>query len=255
MPTPTLATVKRLFARCRNQCAYPDCDLPIIEESDTVTGDVCHIRAASLGGPRYDPTQSEAERHDAKNLILLCKRHHRIVDADENTYKPEVLTKMKQAHEQGGMLEITPQTTRAAEQLLASYTSVVVHNNSGQIAVNSPGAVQANTLNVNVTKKKVTVAPPPGSIGSEQAMTSYISYLIGRYQTYQKADTSKDDRLKYMLIYNALKREFKGEWKLLAVARFNDVVAFLQGRIDRTRVGKSNRGKGVPNFRSFAEHQ
>lgn len=254
MTTLTLATLKRLFARCRNQCAHPDCNLPIIEESDTVTGDICHIKAASPRGPRYDPAQGEAERHDAKNLILLCKRHHWIVDADENAYTVEVLAKMKQAHEQGGMLEITPQTTRAAERLLASYTSVVVHSNSGQIAVNSPGAIQANTLNVNVTKKKVTVAAPQGSIGGEQALTSYVSYLIGRYQDYQKADTSKDDRLKYMLIHNALKREFKGEWKLLAVARFSDVVAFLHGRIDRTRVGKLNKSKGVPNYHSFAVH-
>lgn len=254
MTAPTLATVKRLFARCRNQCAHPRCVLPIIEESDTVTGDICHIKAASPGGPRYDPAQGEAERHDAKNLILLCTRHHRIVDADERTYTVELLTKMKQDHEQGGLLEITPQTARAAERLLANYTHVVVHSNSGQIAVNSPGAVQANTLNVNVTKKKVTIAAPQGSIGSDQAMTSYLTYLIGRYQEYQKADTSKDDRLKYMLIHNALKREFKGDWKLLALARFGDVVAFLHGRIDRTRVGKLNRSRRVANYHPFTEH-
>jgi hypothetical protein len=254
MTTPTLATVKRLFARCRNQCAHPDCTLPIIEDSDTVTGDICHIKAASPGGPRYDLAQAEAARHDAKNLILLCTRHHRIVDADERTYTVDVLTKMKQAHEQAGMLEITPQTTRAAERLLANYASVVVHGNSGQIAVNSPGAMQANTLNVNVTKKMVTIAAPQGSIGSDQAMMSYLTYLIQRYQDYQKADRSKDDSLKYMLIHNALKREFKGNWKLLAVARFDDVAAFLQGRIDRTRVGKLNTSKRKPNYHSFAEH-
>ena len=237
MTTPTLATLKRLFARCRNQCAHPDCTLPIIEESDTVTGDICHIKAASPGGPRYDPAQEDAARQDAKNLILLCTRHHRIVDADERTFTVDVLTKMKQAHEQDGMLEITPQTTRAAERLLANYTNVIVQGNSGQIAVNSPGEMQANTLNVNVTKKKVTIAAPQGSIGSDQAMTSYLTYLIGRYQEYQKADTSKDDRLKYMLIHNALKREFKGDWKLLAVARFGEVVGFLHGRFNRTFLG------------------
>lgn len=254
MTTPTLATVKRLFARCRNQCAHADCDLPIIEESDTVTGDICHIKAASPGGPRYDPAQDDAARHDAKNLTLLCTRHHRIVDADERTYTVDLLTKRKQDHEQGGMLEITPQTTRAAERLLANYTNVVVHCNSGQIAVNSPGAMQANTLNIMVTKKKVTIAAPQRSIGSDQAMTSYLTYLIGCYQEYQKADTSKEGRLKYMLIHNALKREFKGDWKLLAIARFSDVLAFLRGRIDRTRVGKMNASRRVESYHPFAEH-
>lgn len=255
MTTLTLATLKRLFARCRNQCAHPDCILPIVEESDTVTGDICHIKAASPGGPRYDPTQDDAARHDAKNLILLCTRHHRIVDADTDTYTVEVLTMMKSDHEQAGMLEITPQTTRAAERLLANYTKVVVQGNSGQIAVNSPGAMQANTLNVNVTKRKVTIAAPQGSIGSDQAMTSYVAYLIARYQEYQKADTSKEGRLKYMVIHNALKREFKGDWKLLATMRFGDVVNFLQGRIDRTRLGKLNASRGSPNYHSFAEHR
>jgi hypothetical protein len=85
-------------------------------------------------------------------------------------------------------------------------------------------------------------------------MTSYLTYLIGRYQDFQKADTSKDDRFKYMLIHNALKREFKGDWKLLAIARFGDVVAFLHGRIDRTRVGKLNRSRRVANYHPFAEH-
>ncbi len=95
MTTPTPATVKRLIARCRNHSAHPDCNLPVIEESDTVTGDICHIKAASPGGPRYDPAQDEAARHDAKNLILLCTRHHRIVDADERTYTVDLLMKMK----------------------------------------------------------------------------------------------------------------------------------------------------------------
>jgi hypothetical protein len=51
---PTAATVKRLFAFSKNQCAFPDCTIPIVEASGVVTGIICHIKARNRGGPRYD---------------------------------------------------------------------------------------------------------------------------------------------------------------------------------------------------------
>ena len=97
---------------------------------------------------------------------------------------------------------------------------------------------QANTLNVNVTKKKVTIAAPQGSIGSDQAMTSYLTYLIGRYQDYQKADTSKDDRFKYMLIHNALKFTQAGNvWVTLETVAMDDTRVRLCGTVRDTGAG------------------
>ncbi len=52
----------------------------MVEDSETVTGEICHIRAASSGGPRYDPAQSEEDCYAASNLLVLCGRHHKIVD-------------------------------------------------------------------------------------------------------------------------------------------------------------------------------
>ena len=254
MATITSATVKRLFARCQNRCAFPSCEAPIIEDSDTVTGDICHIKAASVGGPRYDASQTDEARHGAANLILLCTRHHRIVDADIEKHTTSVLIEMKRKHEQGGVVEITPRTARAAESLLAHYAEVTVYSNSGQIAVNSPGAVQANTLTLKVSKQRVIFTAPSGSIGSDQAKTSYIAYLIGRYQEFQKGHASKTDRFKYIAIHAALKRELKGEWKLLSVDRFGEVVEFLHRRIDNTLIGKENKSKGIVSFHLFSEH-
>ena len=58
---PTEATIKRPFALSGNLCAFPRCHFPIIESAGTVTGEICHIRARSAGGPRYDATQSDTE--------------------------------------------------------------------------------------------------------------------------------------------------------------------------------------------------
>ena len=255
MATITPSTMKRLFTRCRNRCAFPDCEAPIIENSDVITGDICHIKAASSGGPRYDASQTDEERHGAANLILLCTRHHRIIDFDAKKYSVAFLTEMKRKHEHGGIVEITPQTARAAEHLLNHYAKVTVQSNSGQIAVNSPGAIQAHSLTLKVSKTKVVFSPPSGSIGGDQPMTSYITYLIGRYQEFQKGHTDKVDRFKYMAIHAALKREFNGQWKLLSGDRFEEVSQFLHRRINSTLIGKLNLAKGIANFHPFERHR
>jgi hypothetical protein len=44
------------------------------------TGHAAHICAASLGGSRYDPDQSEAERRSAANGLWLCRESGGMVD-------------------------------------------------------------------------------------------------------------------------------------------------------------------------------
>ena len=251
---PTLATVKGLFARSGNSCAFPACGVPMVEESGTVTGEICHIKAASPGGPRYDARQNEQDRHATSNLMLLCGRHHKLVDAEPSKYTVERLTQVKNLHERRGLVEITPAGTKAAAALLAKHMNVVIYSNDGQIAIHSPGAIQANTVNLKTVKAKFILAPPPGSIAAERAMMSYARYLIARYQELQKADKTKAGRFKYIAIHAALARQFKGDWKLLPTSRFREVVDFLQKRIDNTIVGRIGRARGSPLYHGFEEH-
>jgi len=72
MAGPSEKTVKRLFALSRNRCAYPGCETPIVHSSGTITGEVCHIKAQSTGGPRFDSKQSDEARH--MTLGLECIR-------------------------------------------------------------------------------------------------------------------------------------------------------------------------------------
>lgn len=92
--------MRLLYAHSGNRCAYPNCHAPIFEEDGLLTAECCHIKAFSPGGPRYDALQTDEERNSGENLILLCTRHHRIVDADEKTYTVELLCEYKQRHEQ-----------------------------------------------------------------------------------------------------------------------------------------------------------
>jgi len=92
MAGPSVATVKRLFAVSGNRCAFPGCALPLVDEaSGKVTGRICHIRARSPEGQRYDAGQSEKKRHGFANLVLMCPLHHDVIDSDAEAYTMERL--------------------------------------------------------------------------------------------------------------------------------------------------------------------
>jgi hypothetical protein len=50
-----------------NGCAFSGCTAPIIEDGPGLAGinmdEICHIRASKAGGERYDPDQTDTERH------------------------------------------------------------------------------------------------------------------------------------------------------------------------------------------------
>ena len=56
-----------------------------------MTGEIAHIKAARENGPRYDESQSEEGRHGFNNLILLCGRHHTIIDTEVSDHPAETL--------------------------------------------------------------------------------------------------------------------------------------------------------------------
>lgn len=176
------------------------------------------------------------------------------VEADVERYPAPVLTEMKRSREQVGVFEISPETARVAEGLPATHMSLTVHSNSGHIAVNSLCAVQANTLTLKVTKHKVSVAAPAGSVGSDQAMISCVTYLINRYQEFQKGHTGKASEFRYIALHTALRRELKGDWKLLPSAKFEVLVEFLHRRTDNTFIARRNSAKGVASYHLSFEH-
>lgn len=95
------AVEKRLFALSGNECAFPGCREPVSTHPDgrspVTLGEIAHIVAKSRQGPRgrSDP------RGDGRieNLILLCEKHHKLVDADPQVFSVGVLRKMKADHE------------------------------------------------------------------------------------------------------------------------------------------------------------
>ncbi len=85
-----------------NMCAFrfpgeQACEERLIDVGwKSVKARICHIRARSPKGPRYDADMTDKERFDFDNLILLCPNHHvRIDDLEPEVFTVEMLTKMK----------------------------------------------------------------------------------------------------------------------------------------------------------------
>jgi hypothetical protein len=97
--SPSAESLKLLYVRSGNECAFPGCEHPIFNDKGLYIAQLCHIKAANKGGPRYDETQTDEERRAPSNLLFMCHRHHKETD-NEKEYSVEKLTKIKRNHEQ-----------------------------------------------------------------------------------------------------------------------------------------------------------
>jgi hypothetical protein len=111
-------------------------------DGSTVVGKVCHIKGAKPGSARYDAQQSAAKRHGFDNLILMCGRHHDVIDADEEAYTVDRLLKMKADHESRAAASIDDDFAERAAHLLI---------NQSVISLNQSGGIIAHTINLHST--------------------------------------------------------------------------------------------------------
>ena len=256
MKNPSESTLKKLFALSRNLCAFPQCGTAIVQSSLTMTGRVCHIKARSAGGPRYDSTQTEEERHGFGNLILLCSVHHDIVDAEPDKYTVELLQEIKEIHERDGDIELSVEGGRLARRLIESYFHIEA-SGEAQVMVASPGGIQARHVTIKTDKKNPPTPLPTDAIGADIEMRSYIEYLTKRYIEFRLGGikSGKDRRPFHPSMFHQLiEREFGARANLLPQSRFGDLVAFIQAAIDDTIIGRNRRAYGERSYHSFEAH-
>lgn len=98
---PKPSTVKKLFAYSGNACAMPDCPNQMVDKTGTMLGKIAHIYAANPGGARYNPAMTDEERRAIENLIVVCGRHHDVIDDPNNVegFPAEMLVRHKKEHE------------------------------------------------------------------------------------------------------------------------------------------------------------
>ncbi len=168
MASPSLATIKRLYAVSGNRCAFPKCIVQLVDPtSGKVTGRIAHIKARQSGGPRYDAAQSEEQRHGFDNLLLLCPIHHDVVDDDPDSYTVERLNSMKSKHESTQQVLAEPGDA-IANQFLASIAGNTVTHGSIIFTQNQMGGQVAHSIQ--------NLGPQPRAI-SQAAANALIAEL------------------------------------------------------------------------------
>ncbi|HEY6419684.1 MAG TPA: hypothetical protein VIX59_11835 [Candidatus Binataceae bacterium] len=97
---------------------------------------------------------------------------------------------------------------------------------------------------------------PVGSIGRDLVQRNYVRYLVERYHRFRQADSgfgSGPARFSYAVIFKNIEREFKASTYYIPQARFNELVEYLQRRVDGTILGKRNCKRGIRNYASPEE--
>ena len=95
---PTQDTLRELFLKSGNLCAFPGCNQIMMDIAGNFIGQICHIEAAEPNGPRFNSLMSNEERRHVSNLMLMCYQHHKITD-NVDIYTKERLKEIKDEHE------------------------------------------------------------------------------------------------------------------------------------------------------------
>jgi hypothetical protein len=101
-----------LSKRVGLHCSNPNCRALTsgpnsLEDKATNIGVAAHITAASVKGPRYNPSMTPRERSSIKNGIWLCQSCAKLVDNDPLRYTVDLLQEWKNKAEIETDLELT----------------------------------------------------------------------------------------------------------------------------------------------------
>ncbi len=98
---PTHTRLK-LWVKSAGRCEFNGCNEPVWRNNLTLSdgnfADVVHIIAASEDGPRGNE-ESANQQIKYSNLMLMCKRCHKEIDDNPETYSAKTLSKWKWKHE------------------------------------------------------------------------------------------------------------------------------------------------------------
>lgn len=134
---------KLLLQRSGDRCAFSSCrkllsadandvdDAVILGEMAHIAGEKPGVKGKNNASARYDPIMTDEDRNNYKNLIYLCREHHRLIDEQENTYPVAMLLQIKADHEEWvrqSLVQVMPevdfeQLAEVTRHLLANFSS------------------------------------------------------------------------------------------------------------------------------------
>lgn len=98
-----LAAKRELYQRSACLCEFEGCSIPLfydlVSAHSVNNGAFAHIIPSSQNGPRGDQDDGAYDIDSPENRILLCQKHHVLVDDNPKKFSVAKLREMKYAHE------------------------------------------------------------------------------------------------------------------------------------------------------------
>jgi len=161
---------KTLFAISGNLCYFGGCDERMADPTwKKCNGEIAHICGERKGAARYDSTLSVRERNSHENLMLLCPRHHKLIDQlRPDDYPVAELRRMKAEHEARAEHDwaTDDELTVYVSVLIAPMYEAAVRPDDGDIGRASGGADETTRAQVNVE------SPGAGAFSGARAQDS-----------------------------------------------------------------------------------
>lgn len=192
------STIRRLDTLSGNECAHPNCIKKLIaEDGISIISKICHIAAASEGGPRFDENMTDDERRGFNNLILLCDEHHVIVDNKENEiqYTTPLLKSWKSAHEKK-ILELISSKNLLSKHPLALNKVITAISYKMDEILNLPETENAPNTETKISFNKV--------IRYESVIREFAPYQVKLNKIYEIIE--KEGSTKKELVLHNIKR-------------------------------------------------
>lgn len=118
-----------LWARAAGRCQYRGCGEDLVGDlisgrRDPLFGFIAHIVADSPDGPRGHPFRSPELARSLENLMLLCARHHKLIDVDGLADHPEDYLLAMKAEQEGRIALLTGIDQDRASHVLRFAASI-----------------------------------------------------------------------------------------------------------------------------------
>lgn len=151
-PEPSQNTIRILWGKAAGICQYKGCNEKLFYDDTTAyefnAAYIAHIVASNPNGPRGDAIRSYQLSDKLENIMIMCDKHHRLIDIIDVTGHPEeLLLEMKRQHEED--------VERVCNYLNVAKTEIV----------NFKSPIKGNKVNIihNDTVKAVLSGRQPSS--------------------------------------------------------------------------------------------
>lgn len=124
-PEPTERT-KRLLFGSATHCGFSGCPEPLVYRYGallTINVDVAHIRSGREDGPRF--VYGYDRVREFENLLLLCRKHHRLVDDHPGDFPTEMLEDWKERQIAAAGTPVTDELVIALRQQVTDLATTL----------------------------------------------------------------------------------------------------------------------------------